>query len=190
MDFTKEDFDRFLTWLDPDPEKAALRYTEVHHSLAMIFTARGCDQSEELADEAINRVAHRLEKMIDTYEGPPYPYLVRVANNLASEHKGKTGKITSLPEDFYLETQSPDEELEQTFACLDRCMEKLHPTKRQLVLEYYQENKKAKIERRKKIAASLDIPINALRIRMCRTRDGMRECVLRCLKGDDSTEID
>ncbi|MGH9425798.1 MAG: RNA polymerase sigma factor, partial [Terriglobia bacterium] len=128
-------------------------------------------------------------KMIDTYEGDPYPYLVRVANNLVSEHKGKAAKVTSLPDDFHLEIQSSDEELEHTFECLDRCMEKLQPTKRQVVLEYYQENKKAKIERRKKIAASLDIPLNALRIRMCRTRDSLHQCVLQCLEGNDSMEI-
>jgi DNA-directed RNA polymerase specialized sigma24 family protein len=50
-----------------------------------------------------------------------------------------------------------------------------------LVLQYYQEEKGAKIEHRRAMAERLGIPLNALRIRAHRIRVALRDCVSDCL---------
>ncbi len=61
-------------------------------------------------------------------------------------------------------------------------MERLTPDNRVLVLQYYQEEKKAKIDHRKLLAEHLGIAVNALRIRACRIRATLLECVQNCLE--------
>jgi len=68
------------------------------------------------------------------------------------------------------------------YNCLESCMQALTADNRQLVYEYYRENKAAKIENRKKLAGQLGIALNALRIRACRIRASLQECVRGCVQ--------
>jgi DNA-directed RNA polymerase specialized sigma24 family protein len=77
-------------------------------------------------------------------------------------------------------TAADESDLE--YQCLDRCVEKLTPENRDLVLSYYQEEKHAKIEHRKNLAATLGIAANALRIRAHRIRASLQECVKQCVR--------
>jgi DNA-directed RNA polymerase specialized sigma24 family protein len=61
-------------------------------------------------------------------------------------------------------------------------MEQLTSDNRQLVLQYYQDEKRAKIEHRKRLAEGLGIALNALRIRAHRIRLNLLECVQQCLQ--------
>jgi DNA-directed RNA polymerase specialized sigma24 family protein len=190
-DFTKDDFNRFLGWLDKDadPDKAALKYIELHRTLTTIFISRGCQTAEELADETITRVVKRLPAMIDTYEGDdPYRYIYRVAYNLTSEHKKVAARMSQLPDDFHLEVFQTAEDDERVYNCLEQCLSKLHPDIRRRILQYHQEEKKAKIELRKKMAQSMNINLNTLRIQMCRARAGLEKCIRRCLEGNGSSD--
>ena len=56
----QDEFDRLLTWLDPDPERAGSMYEKIRWRLIAILAARGCRVPEELADETIDRVARRV----------------------------------------------------------------------------------------------------------------------------------
>jgi len=51
-----------------------------------------------------------------------------------------------------------------------------------LILEYYREEKRAKINLRKNLAEKLGIECNALRLRVHRIRTELRPCVLKCLQ--------
>jgi len=66
-DLTQEAFDRLLAWLDRDRERAGQRYEEIRSQLIKIFVCRGCVASEELADLTINRVAGKLQEIVDSY---------------------------------------------------------------------------------------------------------------------------
>jgi len=78
--------------------------------------------------------------------------------------------------------EANSEEVEREFRCLERCMELLTPDNRALVLQYYHEEKKAKIDHRKLLAKKLGIAVNALRIRAYRIRATLLECVQNCLQ--------
>jgi len=75
-----------------------------------------------------------------------------------------------------------DEDIEPSYECLEHCLEHLPSTNRQLVLEYYRQERKAKIDHRKLLAAELGIAVNALRIRAHRIRRSLEQCVHSCLE--------
>ena len=77
-------------------------------------------------------------------------------------------------------TQCDETELE--YECLEACMSKLPPEQRELVLEYYQDEKRAKIEHRKRLSERLGVELNALRIRAYRIRAVLHECIRGCLR--------
>ncbi len=173
---TEDDFSRFLAWLDPDRDKAGEKYEDIRRKLIKIFTCRGCNCSEELSDKTINRVIRRVQEIGESYEGDPALYFYGVARNVHLEYvRNKTGVQPIPPPD----KPSRDEE---EYACLEKCMEELPARSRELVLQYYREEKRAKIDLRKQLAVKLGIPFNALVIRVFRIRRNLEGCVLRCLQ--------
>jgi DNA-directed RNA polymerase specialized sigma24 family protein len=72
---------------------------------------------------------------------------------------------------------------EHRLDCLDRCLQELKPAQRELIVEYYAEERRLKIERRRDLAQSLGITMNALGIRALRIRDGLMACIGRCGPG-------
>jgi len=175
-ELTEEAFSRFLTWLHPDPEQAGKKYEDVRRRLIKIFACRGCTCPEDLADETINRVTRRVPEIAETYVGDPALYFYGVAHNVHLEYVRRKPDPKPPP--------APDEQSqsEEQYACLEQCMDRLPSHSRDLVLVYYQEEKHAKIGLRKQLAARLGIPLNALRIRACRIRMNLHECVVECLK--------
>ncbi|MEO6726050.1 MAG: hypothetical protein ABIU20_09475 [Blastocatellia bacterium] len=180
-----DEFNLFLRWLDPDIEKAALRYESVRRNLITIFVRRGCHRPEELADETFNRVMRRLPKMIDTYVGEPNRYIIVVARNLHLEYVEEAKFQDSLPDhdhDTDLSIDPPGEDKEHNYACLEHCLKELPVHQRKLVVEYYFEDRRAKIDHRKQMADGLGIGLNALRIRAHRIRVALEECLKTCLQ--------
>ena len=53
---------------------------------------------------------------------------------------------------------------------------------RELILQYYQGEKGAKIENRKKLTVRFKIPLNTLRMRALRLREKLQVCVETCLE--------
>lgn len=173
---TQEAFDALLDWLDPNRDIAAQKYETVRSRLIKIFACRGCLDAEDLADETINRVTSKLPEIQATYTGEPARYFYGVANKIHLEYTRRK-PVPRLPE-----PKTDCEQAELEYACLDRCVAKLPPENRELVLSYYQEEKHAKIEHRKHLAKKLGIAANALRIRAHRIRTALEECVKECLE--------
>jgi DNA-directed RNA polymerase specialized sigma24 family protein len=171
---TRESFDALLLWLDPERDAAGRKYEEIRLRLIKIFVCRGCYEPEDLADETINRVSKKLKEIEDTYSGEPARYFYGVANKVHLEYRRKPVPIPPTPPDV-------SSNLEMEYACLERCIQELTPNNRVLVLEYYQEEKRAKIDRRKNLADQLGIALNALRIRACRIRASLQQCVQSCV---------
>ena len=65
----QEDFERLLTWLDSDPDRAGELYERIRWRLIAILASRACHIPEELADETIDRVAGRVADICDSYIG-------------------------------------------------------------------------------------------------------------------------
>jgi DNA-directed RNA polymerase specialized sigma24 family protein len=172
---TQESFDALLAWLDPAREEAGRKYEEIRLRLIKVFICRGCFEPEDLADETINRVSKKLKEIESDYSGDPARYFYGVANKVHLESLRR--KPVPIPP---VRSEESDD-IEKEYECLERCIEKLNPNNRALVLQYYQEEKRAKIDHRKDLAEQLGIALNALRIRAHRIRASLQECVQNCL---------
>ena len=93
-------------------------------------------------------------------------------------------KRCTLATEISQNTQTTDltSDFEPEYECLERCLEQLPPDNRDLVLRYYQQERKAKIEHRKSLATELGIAVNALRIRAHRIRLVLQRCVRDCIE--------
>lgn len=175
----KTDFDRLLTWLDPDPDRAGEVYEQVRWRLIAILAARRCSIPEELADETIDRVARRVVDLETNYVGDKSIYFLGVMNNVHHEYLRRP----ALPR--VVETHDDCQPAEQTYVCLDRCLEKLAPHARQIIEQYYALEKREKITLRKRIAAKLGISSSNLRLRALRIRAKLQTCIQQCLELSD-----
>ncbi|MDX6500816.1 MAG: hypothetical protein QOG23_4076 [Blastocatellia bacterium] len=171
----QDEFDRLLTWLDPDPELAGLTYEKIRWRLVAILASRGCICPEELADETMDRVARRVVDIQETYVGDKAIYFLGVMNNVHHEYL----KRPTLPR-----PPAPDDDVEAketTHLCLEKCLGELSANSRRLIEAYYSESKRAKINLRKRIAADLGIGLSTLRLRALRIREKLQTCIEQCL---------
>lgn len=175
IDLTEEAFNRLLDWLHADRQKAGIRYEEIRLRLIKIFVRRGATCAEELADETINRVADKVAVIGPTYQGDPLLYFYGVAQNVFLEYtKKKTYPLAA-------QVAAPVPEAGEDYECLTKCLNQLQPESRWLILEYYREEKYAKINHRKALAARLAISTASLRMRAHRIKATLKECILDCL---------
>jgi DNA-directed RNA polymerase specialized sigma24 family protein len=171
----QDDFDRLLSWLDNDRERAGLLYEKIRWRLVTILAARGCTLAEELADETIDRVARRVTDIQATYAGDKAIYFLGVMNNVHHEYLRRP----QMPR--VIETNEGGENREQIHLCLDSCLQKLAPYARQLIERYYAADRQAKIDLRKVIARELGIKASTLRLRALRIREKLQMCIESCL---------
>lgn len=172
---TQESFDALLAWLDSNREEAGRKYEDIRLRLIKIFTCNACLEPEDLADETINRVSNRLSEIQSAYEGNPARYFYGVAKKIQQEYRRR-----KLPPPLPPPPDNSDDK-EREFQCLDRCIGMLTPDHRALVVGYYQQEKRTKIDHRKQQADQLGIALNALRIRAHRIRSSLYKCVQNCV---------
>jgi DNA-directed RNA polymerase specialized sigma24 family protein len=76
--------------------------------------------------------------------------------------------------------ETEQREKERLLECLNRCLQKLPHESLRLITSYHQGEDGLDKTRRKELAQSLGIPLNALRIRAYRIRVAIEECVGKC----------
>ncbi|MBV9925258.1 MAG: sigma-70 family RNA polymerase sigma factor [Acidobacteria bacterium] len=157
-------------------------FEAIRRRLLVVFEGRGCPQSDELVDETLRRFVRRLPAMLDTFKGDPIPYLLVTAHHLHLEYIEK--QFVPLPPNLSEELPAADdgEGAELLDQCLEGCLGKLGPEDRLLALDYYREEKRAKIDFRKELARRLGITTNALRIKVHHLRNALRGCLDDCLR--------
>ena len=180
------DFDKFLTWLDPDRETAGKKYPVIQARLTRYFTFRGCGvDAEELSDETIARVTRKIPEIADTYVGDRLPYFLGVARNVYAEYLKKLIIVRNSQPPPAIDSSEEKELLDR---CLEQCLTGLSSDNRTMILRYYTGVKHDKIVHRKELAAKSGIAANALRIRACRIRTILRHCVEDCVEKRDDGE--
>jgi DNA-directed RNA polymerase specialized sigma24 family protein len=187
---TQTAFRQFLDWLDEGVASGGEKYLEMRRRLVFYFDRKNCLASDELADETLSRVAQKLEEKGSITGMSPAHYCYVVAKfvfleNLRQAKRGQSG-LNELAQDRLSSggsLNSKDTEMqskERLHDCLDSCLAKLSSADRDLILEYYRGEQRAKIERRSQLAARLGLSMNALTIRACRIRYKLEECMKAC----------
>lgn len=176
---TQEAFDQLLASFAPDREAAGKKYLEVRENLIRLFVWRGCPYPEDHADETFNRVARKISEGEEIRNTPAY--VIGVARLLVLEIIKADSKQREALEEFQRTDVSEDTQTELRIECLQQCLRGLSPDNRELILQYYQGDKRAKIENRRQLSDRLGLAINSLRMRALRLREELQTCVEKCL---------
>jgi len=179
---TPEAFEKLLACLDSNRERAGEKYEQLRLKLVRFFEWRGALFPEDQADEALNRIIRRIDEGEEIRNLSNYCYGIARLLLLESlkELEHKRAALDELP----TRQSAPEDpgEGELRLRCFEDCMSSLPLQTCELITQYYQKEKRAKIEHRKELAAQLGIPLNALRIRAYRIREQLETCVDDCLK--------
>ena len=189
-DPTPEEFEKLLAWLAADRDEAGRKYEAIRNWLVRVFINRGCVDAETLADEVMNRVAVRIVKIVTTYDDSGRCFH-GFAKNVCSEYRRDQPEV--LLSEPPPQPPPPDERnqeaLEQEDECLTQCIGELSTPESELFCRYFKEEKRTKINARKKLAVELRLTANGLRIKAHRLRRRLRRCMELCLKeflGDET----
>lgn len=178
LDHAQEWFANLLRWLDPDVERAAEKYETIRRRLIKLFAVRGSDNPEDLADKTIDRVASKSVQLTSVRD--PATYFYAVANKIWAQRARQKAH-----DPLMVAIAGSESVADQTYSCLEKCLEHLSESNRELILQYYKVEKESKIADRNKLAQSLGVSSNALRIRVARIRRTLEKCVRSCLREEN-----
>jgi DNA-directed RNA polymerase specialized sigma24 family protein len=180
---TREKFFSFLEWLSPDMDHAGEEYERLRFRLCTFFSQRQCSFADELTDETINRVVLKAsEEKIES----KIAYCYGVARNVYREWLRKQRAHLDIDE-IQIAAKDPDEPSFPS-ECLDKCLQELSLESRTLLLDYFSEEKTAKIDLHQRISQSLKMTQTALRMRVMRAKGKLKICVEQCMNLEGVTE--
>jgi DNA-directed RNA polymerase specialized sigma24 family protein len=179
-----EAWNKFLTLLDADAERAGEKYWNIQKKLITFFECRRCMEAERLADVSLNRVIRRY------FEGENFKSLMGYVYGVAKivfleslaeqrqrqavqDHLTRAGEPTSEPAGA-----DGDDDLQ---VCFDACMAELQSGDRKFIKEYYEELRRKKIDKRKSMAEELGISPNAVALRAFHIRERLKKCIKKRL---------
>lgn len=177
----QESLEALLAMLDHDRDQAAVKYEAIRRKLIRLFEWRGCEFPEDLADVTFDRVAKRMSEGVEVRSADPFGYFCGVAHLVYKEVWREMARKQKAFDSGDWPPSPPEEEPEDhRLACLKECLAQLPADQRHLLLEYHK-GEDGNIRTRKRLAGELDIPINALRIRVHRIRRKLEDCIESCL---------
>jgi DNA-directed RNA polymerase specialized sigma24 family protein len=188
----REDYQRLLLTLDPDPIRAAKEYEKLRQKLIVFFDRNGFPDAYIQADEALDRTARGVG--IENINA----YAHEVARRQLLENIRDRDRNPVKADDFddVLRTREahiavpstsfgvPDEKViaEIRMQCLDLCMKRLPREDRRLLLAWYREEGRVKLELRQQLARDRGISMAALKTRLFRLRQGLAGCCADCIE--------
>jgi len=186
---SRNTFARLLRWLDDGADSQGERYLEMRSRLVAYFDRRNRPAPDILADETFDRISRTLEESGRIRVSPPARYCYVVARFVLLEDIRRVERTVPFeetrPANHHRSVSSGaagDENTERSLDCLARCLGRLKAEDRELIVEYYRDAKRQRIERRRALAARLGLTMNALGIRTCRLRASLEACVGACRK--------
>src|SRR4026209_1374551 len=171
---------RLLRWLDDGSDSQGERYLEMRRRRVAYFDRRNRPAPDVLADETLDRVSRTLEESGRIKVTPPARYCYVVARFVLLEDIRRSQREIPFDEtrpislDPAANRAETDEAAERSLQCLTRCLNRLKPEDRNLIVEYYRDAKRQRIDRRRELARELGITMNALAIRTWRLRSSPR----------------
>jgi DNA-directed RNA polymerase specialized sigma24 family protein len=182
---TPDNFGELLLWLDPDPDgtgipnrdRGAEKYEKICTRIIKIYRNRGSNRAEEIADETTDRICRKVKRLRLTYKGDPAIYFYAVAKRVYWESLRDPREESLTSPDPPLIIDGEDEELELSHAWLEHCLKTLKPESRELILRFYEGERREKIDNRKRLAVELGITSRALSLRALHIRKKLYGCM-------------
>jgi DNA-directed RNA polymerase specialized sigma24 family protein len=183
-DLTPEAFAKFLAMLAPEPEIAGEKYEELRRQLIKFFEWRGSLIADQHADETLNRVVRKIQDG-EKIEKNIFAMCLGIARYVFKEymrHPDNRRVEIEVLSNLAAPSVHHKEDDDLWLVSLRECLSDLPEEDRELIIEYYQEDKQAKIDSRKALAARLGISINTLFTRAKRIRDRLQRSVINSIE--------
>jgi DNA-directed RNA polymerase specialized sigma24 family protein len=171
-----------LARLDADASRAGLEYERLRRTLVRFFEWRGAESPDVCADEALDRLARRLEEETTVKDVFAYGYGIARLVLLEQRRQPAFTSLDGLSERPPVVT-ADDLDDQRALDCLDRCLGAMEAAGRSLVLSYYEGERRSKMDNRRRLAEAFGLSDNALRSRVQRLRDRLQACIERCQEG-------
>jgi len=177
-----EAFNALLRALGPDSDRAASEYELLRLKLVKYFEWHGDPEPEHRADCALDRIARSLHAgtVIQNLQS----FALGVARNLQLETSREWSRAKAALRELPARS-GPACVPENRQRCMQSCLARLSGPERELIVEYYCGEGRARIDRRKRMAAEMKLPMNALRIRAHRIRAEVERCLNHCMENED-----
>lgn len=173
---TRDVWNQFLRALDPDASRAGSRYEQLRRRLIALYRERALPAPEDLADEALDRMACRMARG-PIADGDIAAYLRAVAQRIGDEvarrRREEAGELSTMPgaqRGLDGRIGPDDSDGDEALSRLCGCLDDLPGHKRHMLLEYETGFGRERIRRRRALAAQLGVPMNVLRVRVHRLR--------------------
>jgi RNA polymerase sigma factor (sigma-70 family) len=177
---TAAGFTRLLARLDPDSDRAGEEYERLRRALVKFFDWRGAAEPAECADEALDRLARKLDET-DVEDVRNYAHGIARHILLERQREPSFSSLDGHPHLPVASVEPVDEDADRRYHCFDRCLTEIPDDGRSLVIRYYEGERSSKISNRRQMAAALGVSEGALRSRIQRLRDRLEECVQSCV---------
>jgi DNA-directed RNA polymerase specialized sigma24 family protein len=174
---TEAELARLLRWLDPDVERAPAKYEQTRSSLIGYFLSHGCHTPEDQTDRTFDRVARRLGEGVIALQ--PAHYIFGVARLILLEYYRRHSASAGPPHPW-----NDDPSLHDRYECMGRCLERLPPDSRTMLVEYSTAGGPNRDAARRELAARMGISLNTLRIRVHRLREHLARSLRTCSEHD------
>jgi DNA-directed RNA polymerase specialized sigma24 family protein len=187
-------FDKLLSALDPDRDRAGAKYVEAHRRLGYYFQKRGCSVPNDLADETLNRVARKLVTSQDTriiIDHYWYGVARLVLKEFWSRSNREIPELDDLPRALERSTdpratereQEADAQESRKRECMKKCVAALPDYDRNLITQYIATKDK------NGLAALLEMNVKTLPVKVHRIRTRLNDCVRKCLKAINTGSV-
>jgi len=182
---SQTDFDKFLALLDANRETAGVKYESLRVRLIKFFVWRNCEMAEELADTVFDRILRKIAEgeaiqNINAYSATIAQFVFKenLRNPaLLSESLEENPNVQHFVEKDSSETNETEN---LRFDCLEKCLSAMDLETRRLLIAYHDTDERTMIPTRKLLAETLEISLNTLRIRVCRLKSKLENCVRDC----------
>ncbi len=131
----EENFNDLLDWFSLNREEAGKKYEEIRNGLIRFFYFKGCANAEDLADEAINRVASKLRVLDLSGNVKPTNLFYGFASKIYLEY---VSRIKKQEVEFDADFHSPNKTTEpenKNQKCLEQCLKELPVEDSDLIVE-------------------------------------------------------
>ncbi len=167
-------------------DAAGVGYLEMRNRVAKFFAYNRVADPDELIDITFDRAARRIAEGEEVRN--PVSYITGIARFVLKE-KWSGPNVNQIDDqelpDVMIDRRKEDENkriaLDRRLDCLEGCVATLTSAERERITDYYYDEKRAKINRRKQMAEELGVSLVNLRVRMHRTRRDLEKCVENCL---------
>jgi DNA-directed RNA polymerase specialized sigma24 family protein len=178
-------FARLLAALHPETDSAGHAYEHLRRALIRFFESRDVHPADECTDITLERLERKLGDPTPIVDVHAFAYGIARLVMFERFRRPIAFPLHDAGDIRAPEVLGPADQREaEVRSCFDECLTRLPQDSQSLVLRYYEQEGRARIEARRALASTLGLSDNALRIRVQRLRDRLEACVGTCLAGN------